>query len=488
MDLREIIKHTKTVGPNLNCPDFAITGISSDSRAITSGNLFVALPGPKTHGAKFVQDAIFRGAKVIAYEKDENIGPLPDDIHGIPVTHAHDFLVDILKTYYQEPAQKMCLVGVTGTNGKTTITYLLESLLTAAGQNCGVIGTVNFRYAGNIFKAGNTTPGLVENYSLLAKMLKAGTKYCAMEVSSHALDQRRVDGLSFRYGIFTNLTSDHMDYHKDQETYFRAKAKLFTALSSTGRAIINGDDPFGIRLTKMTSAPVWTYGIKGKADIMAKNIQLSFDQSSFELVGPTGKTSIVTKLIGVHNIYNILAVAGVGIGENMPLQTIKAGLESLQVVPGRLERVEAGQDFHVFVDYAHTEDALQNVLSSLRQVSKARITVVFGCGGDRDRMKRPKMAAVVDRLADRAIVTTDNPRSEDPQTIIDEILTGFKSNHYQVVIDREEAIAKALHEAQRGEVVLIAGKGHEDYQIFKDRTIAFDERAVVRKHLTRSVK
>jgi len=486
MKFFEIVMETG-VEVSQDSADLEITAITTDSRKVTAGNLFFALPGAKTHGAQFINDAIAKGAKVIVVSKGFDLGgalaTIPPGVHTIAVDDPQSFLAKALNNFYHHPSLKLRLIGITGTNGKTTITYFLEALFSVLARECGVIGTVNHRYGGRILKAGNTTPGLVENFQLLMQMVQHEVEYCAMEVSSHALDQRRVEGLNFPYAIFTNLTSDHLDYHKNREAYFLAKAKLFTNLSPFSRSIINVDDEFGLRLVGMASAPVWTYGIKNKADFTAENITLNFDETTFDLVTPIGKISIKTRLIGRHNIYNILSVAAVGVGERIPLDLIKNGLESLTVVPGRLERIHGGQNFHVFVDYAHTEDALDNVLSSIRAVKKTRIITVFGCGGDRDKTKRPKMAAVVERLSDFAIVTNDNPRTEDPEAIAKDILGGFKNKNYKVILDREEAIKESLHSAKSGEVVLIAGKGHEDYQIFKDKTVSFDERKIVLQHL-----
>lgn len=480
MKLQELLINTDVVVMGSHFDTLDVLSVTADSRKTVEASLFVALPGPKTHGQKFIAQAIAQGAKVIVSKEMLDCSVIPDDVLHLVVDDPQKFLVAVLKNFYREPSKSVKLIGITGTNGKTTITYLLESLFAGIGKSCGVIGTINHRYGGKIIKAANTTPGLVDNFALVAQMSECGVSYCAMEVSSHALDQGRVEGLGFRYGVFTNLTSDHLDYHKTRENYFLAKSKLFTSLGMTGRAIINIDDEFGERLQKMTASPVWTYGIKTAADFCARNIDLGFEGSRFDLLTPIGSIEIKTKLIGLHNIYNILSVAVVGVGEGLTLERIKKGIESLIEVPGRLERIEAGQDFYVFVDYAHTEDALRNVLSSIRAVKKARVIVVFGCGGDRDKTKRPLMAGVVEDLSDFAIVTSDNPRSEDPQQIIREIVDGFKKKNFKVVADRKTAIAEALSFAQKGDVVIIAGKGHEDYQIFKDETIAFDEREIVR--------
>lgn len=483
MKFRELIAKTAVieVAPDIGNQD--VFYVVVDSGKAQQGCLFVALPGVNTHGAKFITDAISRGAQIIVSQKSTDVGIIPEHVSYFEVEDTQKFLVQVLKNLYHDPSELVRLIGITGTNGKTTVTYLLEKMLVAAGLSCGVIGTINHRYGGKVFKAGNTTPGLVENFVLISEMATHQVAYCAMEVSSHALVQRRVEGFDFRYAIFTNLTSDHLDYHQNRENYFCAKAKLFENLEKNRRGIINIDDEYGERLIKMMSSMVWTYSIKNSADFLARDIHLGFRGSRFELVTPIGNVEIETSLIGLHNIYNILPVAAVGVGEGLPLDVIKNGIESLVCVPGRLERIEAGQNFHVFVDYAHTQDALKNVLSSIREVKKARVIVVFGCGGDRDKTKRPLMASVVEELSDYAIVTHDNPRTEDPQQIINEILGGFKNKNFEVVADRAQAIATALCLAKKDDVVLIAGKGHEAYQIFKNETIDFDERKVVAQSL-----
>lgn len=388
----------------------------------------------------------------------------------------------------EKDLKKIKMIGITGTNGKTTITYLLESIIHCTGKRSGVIGTVNHRFADKQFRAKNTTPGLLENQRYLAEMLDANMDYCIMEVSSHGLAQGRVKGIDFHVAVFTNLTSDHLDYHKDREEYFQVKAVLFNCLSKNASAVINTDDTYGNRLLGMTRSAVTTYGIKHKADIMAEDIDLSLSGTTFTLITPVGEISIETKLIGMHNVYNILAAVGVCLHENVSLSKIKEGIEGLAFVPGRLEEIKCGQDFYVFVDYAHTEDALRSVLESLKYINGARRILVFGCGGDRDRDKRPKMGRIASDLADFTVLTNDNPRSEDPKDVVDQIAAGFNNNNYEVILDRREAINKGLMSAKTGDIVLIAGKGHEEYQIFKDNTIDFNEREIVRDclHYTKS--
>ena len=462
--------------------DLQIHSICCDSRKVNERSLFITLPGVSGHGEQFVADAISRGAKVIVTGNHQG-SKIDSHVCHLRVEDTRFFLKELLLRFYGNPSHKIKTIGITGTNGKTTLTYLLESILTCAGKSCGVIGTINHHIGPLVIPAKNTTPGLIENMELLSLMLKEGADYCAMEVSSHALTQGRVDLINFRYAVFTNLTSDHLDYHKTQEEYFLAKAQLFTQLKGEAVAIINVDDPFSSRLIPMIKVPKVTYGINTKADVMAEDIDLSLTGSTFTLVSSKNRFKVQTQLIGLHNISNILAAACICLKENIPLTKIKEGIERLTSVPGRLEQIKAGQDFVCFIDFAHTEDALKNVLRHIRQVNPTKILLVFGCGGDRDKTKRPRMGKIASQLADWVIITNDNPRTEDPKAIVDQILSGFEGRRYTVIIDREEAIKKVLNLAKKGDVVIIAGKGHEEYQIFKDRTTPFNEREIVIQHL-----
>ena len=386
--------------------------------------------------------------------------------------------------FYGNPSQAVKTIGITGTNGKTTVSYVIEAILKQAAKKSGVLGTINYRVGNKILPSVNTTPGLIDNQQFLFDLAKQNIPYCIMEVSSHALDQGRVDMIDFQTAVFTNLTSDHLDYHKNTKNYFQAKAKLFTKLAPRASAVVNVDDEYGRRLVTMTKGKVLTYGWKQKADIAVKNIRPSLSGSTFLLQTPRGAQEIKTPLIGFHNIYNLLAAAGAAYADGISLEDIKTAIEKFSNVPGRLEKIETKRGYHVFVDYAHTEDGLKNVLSSFKEISPARIILVFGCGGDRDKTKRPKMGRIAGELADFTIVTSDNPRSEDPQAIVDQVVKGFSKSVYKVILDREEAIREALRSANKGDIVLIAGKGHEDYQIFKDKKIHFDDREVVRNILS----
>jgi len=481
MLLKELINgiYTKTIPASFS--NFDILTVSCDSREEQKDGLFVALAGSKFNGEDFIKDAIGRGAKVIVKH-----GPPVKTVEGICFLDVDDpkhFLYAIGQRFYDYPSKKIKSIGVTGTNGKTTITYLIESIIHATAKNCGVIGTVNYRIGEKILPSKNTTPGFLDNQRLLSQWVDLKVDYCVMEASSHALDQGRLQGIDFSAGIFTNLTQDHLDYHKDMESYFKAKSLLFTSLSSKAAAIINTDDDYGRRLSQLSQCRKFSYAIDSHADVRAQNINYHLSGTHFEIVFSQGVFKIHTRFIGRHNIYNILAAFAWGLSEGLGPEIIRRGIEKLTHVPGRLEPVANEKGIFIFIDYAHTDDGLINVLKGLRAVSREKIIVVFGCGGDRDRTKRPKMAKAACDLADYSIVTSDNPRSEEPQAIIEEIITGFTKGNYEIFVDRREAIGRALEMAQKGQTVLIAGKGHEDYQIFKDRTIHFDEREVVKECL-----
>ena len=484
MRLTELLNgiYTKPVADSFR--DFEVRAISCDSREEQKDGLFVALSGFKFNGMDFIKDAIARGAKIIVCcHTEQNEGFLPDDVCFLNVDDPRSFLHFVGQHFYGYPSENIKAIGVTGTNGKTTITYLIESIIHAVAKRCGVIGTVNHRIGAKIIPSKNTTPGFLDNQRYLAQLVDLGVDYCVMEASSHALDQRRLEGINFSAGIFTNLTQDHLDYHKDMESYFNAKSLLFKNLASTATAVINVDDAYGMRLLPVISSKLVTYGIDASADVRASNITYHLNDTHFEIIFPEGVIKMHTRFIGKHNIYNILAAFGWGLSQGFNPEAIRQGIEHLTHVPGRLEGVDNNKGIFIFIDYAHTEDGLVNVLKALRAVSAEKIILVFGCGGDRDRTKRPKMARAACELADYSIVTSDNPRSEDPQAIVDEIAAGFSKKNYETCLDRKEAIGRALKLAQEDQVVLIAGKGHEDYQIFKDRTISFNEREIVKELL-----
>ncbi len=463
-----------------------ITGISCDSREDQNGKIFVALSGFQVNGADFIGDAVAAGAAVIVTseaERHRGRFRVPDHVAVLETADSKGFLRQAARIFYENPAAKVSVIGVTGTNGKTTTTYLLESIVHADQKHCGVMGTINCRVENRVYPAKNTTPGYLDNMRFLAGLADARVPWGIMEVSSHALEQGRVDGIDFSAAVFTNLTQDHLDYHKDMEKYFSSKTLLFLGLNSSSPAVINTDDPYGRRMLSLGRGKVLTYGIDSPAQVKAQNIDYQLDATVFEIVFPDGKMMAHTALIGKHNVYNILAAAACANALGFRKETIQRGLENLKSVPGRLEPVNAGQDFHVYIDYAHTEDGLIYVLKAMRTVSPAKIILVFGCGGDRDHGKRVKMGQAACALADYSIVTSDNPRSEAPETIIGEITAGFSRNNYEVCVDRQEAIGRALKIAEKGQIVLLAGKGHEEYQVLKERAIPFDERSIVKEIL-----
>jgi len=462
--------------------ELEIRGITCDSREVSNDFMFVAIEGYKTDGRLFIGEAIERGARVIV-SKDRQLPSGQRDVCFLSVPDDRKALAVIASNFYNNPSRKLKLIGITGTDGKTTTAYLIENILSRAGFKTGVIGTIEYRYNNIRLEADNTTPGVLKMQSLLSDMLKANVKYAVVEVSSHALQQSRVEGMLFSHAVFTNFASEHLDYHKTLDDYFRAKAKLFQHLSSGSVAIINKDSPYAQRLLNLCNAEILTYGIDMPADISADNIILNENGSRFTMNIRGEDIKIQTGLIGRHNIYNILAAAGVAVSEGLDLNLIAEAVASVDSVPGRLEFINCGQDFCVFVDYAHTENALSNILRSLRQITKGRIITVFGCGGSRDRTKRPRMGYVATELSDFCFITSDNPRDEDPQRIINEILSGVSRFNFKIIPDRKQAIYEAIELARPQDTVLIAGKGHEAYQIYKNTKIYFNDKEIARECL-----
>ncbi len=473
--------------------DAAVQGICTDSRRVRPGDLFVALKGQKQDGHDHAEAVVRAGAAAVLAERPL---PLPVPVAVVPSTL--EALSPVAARFYGHPSRALNVVGVTGTNGKTTVTYLLESIFREAGFPPGVMGTVEYRWADRKEPAPNTTPLSADVQRILARMRDEGVTHVAMEVSSHALSLRRVEDVSFAAAVFTNLTRDHLDFHKDMESYFEAKARLFDLLADsppgpTGArrrcAIINRDDAWSEKLLARLRTEALTYGLGPSAQLTASDLSLTADKTEFLLRTPQGSFPCRIGLVGRHNVYNALAAGGAALALGVPQETVRRGLEGLKGVPGRLEKVEGARPlpFSVFVDYAHTDDALKNVLGALRPLTQGRLITVFGCGGDRDRTKRPLMGEVAVKLSDRVIVTSDNPRSEDPARIALDIEVGIRragASHYEIVADRAEAIARALKSARPGDVVLLAGKGHETYQIFKDRTVHFDDRETARALLS----
>jgi UDP-N-acetylmuramoyl-L-alanyl-D-glutamate--2,6-diaminopimelate ligase len=462
-----------------------ITSLAYDSRRAKPGALFFALKGEKVDGVAFVEKAVAAGAEAIVSETAE----FKTRATNITVADAREAMADLAAAFFQHPSRALKIAGVTGTNGKTTTAFLIKHICEAALLRCGLLGTVRYEIGDRILPAARTTPESLDVHDLLWQMRSAGCKAAVMEVSSHALIQARVRGVEFDAAVFTNLTQDHLDYHKTMEAYFEAKARLFSGLAKQskkkGKAVINLDDRYGAMLVNRygKEIPIVTYGVGVHADFRASNVRIDFHGTSYQL-DAGGKSYLVRlPLIGQFNVYNSLAalaaaqVLGVDVREGV------LALANANAVPGRLEAVPAQRQFRIFVDYAHTDDALLNVIKTARELNPARLIVVFGCGGNRDKTKRPRMGAVVDEHADYAIVTSDNPRKEEPLAIIEDIKPGMKRGNYEVILDRKEAIFKAVAMAQPRDLILIAGKGHETYQEFADHTAPFDDAAVAREAL-----
>ncbi len=471
-------------------PDISVSFLTDDSRKVRPGACFVAVPGTHANGAAFAEQARANGAVAIIGGYD-----LPDgNIATVRVADPRRALARLAAAWHGlrgNETKSLTLVGVTGTNGKTTVTWLLRSILRAAGLKPALLGTVEYDLIAQKRSAPLTTPGALDLCESLALARDAGADFAVFEVSSHALDQGRCDGLGFAAGVFTNLTGDHLDYHKTMDEYAKAKKLLIQMLPPDAIAVINADDPRGGEFAAASNAPVLTFGIESPlADVRGELSLPDRTGTSFVLQSKSLRLPIRLPLIGKHNTSNALAAAATAIGLGIPQDAIRKGLESVRGVPGRLQRVEPdGWPFSVLVDYAHTDDALRNVLSALRPLTPGRLICVFGCGGDRDRGKRPRMAAVVSELADMAFVTSDNPRSESPDSIVREILAGFPRNsgcRVEAVIDRRAAIVAAIDAARDGDTILIAGKGHEDYQLVGDRVLPFDDVKIAREALHQS--
>jgi len=486
MQLKQLVDELSAVkveGPL----DREIAGISYDSRRVTPGMVFVAIPGQKTDGHEFISTAIERGATAVICEKN---GLVSQRATKIKVADAREALARAAAAYYQHPSRKLKVIGVTGTNGKTTVAFIVKQILQEAGVNCGLIGTVRYEIGDRVIPAQRTTPEALEIQQMMAQMLRADCQACVMEVSSHALEQKRVGCVEFDAAVFTNLTQDHLDYHGTMEKYFAAKKRLFASLEQgtkkTG-AIVNIDDPFGARLSKETNVEVLlTYGLTEAAKLRATQIRLDKDATQLVVETPQERFPCRLPLIGRHNVYNALAAVGAGLLLKVGLPPIQTALNSMKPVPGRLEAIALGQPFGVFVDYAHTDDALRNVLTTLREITPGRLLLAFGCGGNRDPGKRPKMGIVAATLASFTIITSDNPRRESPEKIAAAVEEGFRTvrqDGFRVELDRRRAIDEILRSANPGDTVLIAGKGHETYQEFEDTVIPFDDRIYVRETL-----
>ncbi len=485
MKLQELLKGIDTVSSKGDM-DIEINGIVYDSRKAKKGNLFICVSGYTQDGHNYVNDALQRGAAAFIVEKDI-------DVEGAAVVRVKSsrLAMPVLATnFYGNPTQKLRLVGITGTNGKTTTTYLIKSIIEANRQRTGLLGTISTQIGDKVFMSSRTTPEALDLQSLFREMADSDIDYAVMEVSSHSLELGRVEGCNFNIGVFTNLTQDHLDFHKTIENYRNAKKKLF--YMTTGSNIINIDDEHGNIIAeevKALNTRVITYGIDNNADIMAKDIEISSKGVIFTLVTPEYEIELGIRIPGKFSVYNALAAASVAYAEGIGGETIKEGLEKVENVPGRSEIIKTDTQYTVIVDYAHSPDGLQNILASIREYVKGRIITLFGCGGDRDKEKRPIMGAIAGRMSDYCIITSDNPRSEEPMDIIRQVEVGIKSTgcDYICIENRRDAIKYALSMAKADDVVLLAGKGHETYQVLKDRTIPFDERDIVEELLREEV-
>jgi UDP-N-acetylmuramoyl-L-alanyl-D-glutamate--2,6-diaminopimelate ligase len=481
MRLRELLSglNARSVTGDL---DTEISDLSYDSRKVSSGDLFFAIRGTRQDGNRFMPRAIAKGASAVV----SALAPVTGI--AMPWIQVHDeraALATIAGNFYEHPTRQLHLIGVTGTNGKTTTTYIIESILKASGSDAAVFGTIEYRGPGFHFTAERTTPEAPDLEKLFRQVVDADGRYAVMEVSSHAIEMKRVAGLHFEVAVFTNLSRDHLDFHGDMESYFQAKRKLFAGLSGTPPSVmvLNQDDPRFDDLRKIAGPRMISYGMQVAADIHPDRYQFGWDATQVMYKTPIGEVEVRTTLMGKANLFNIGAAIAVGIALGVSADAIAHGIEDLACVPGRFEPVIAGQPFHVIVDYAHTDDALEKVLKSAREITKGRLIVVFGCGGERDRTKRPVMGAVAARESDYAVITSDNPRSEDPAAIIQEIEAGMKGVEHRVEVDRREAIRLALSQAKQGDTVVIAGKGHETYQTIGTTTQPFDDRLVAKELL-----
>jgi len=473
--------------------EIEIGGIRVDSRAVRPGDLFVALSGTKADGHDFLGAAARAGAAAALVERDVPSPPLP--VVRVPKTA--EALWKAAVAFHGDPSATLRVAGITGTNGKTTTCYLLEGILRAAGKVPAVIGTIDYRVGGKVLRKGLTTPFPHDLQAVMAESLAAGATDLVMEVSSHSAAQGRIEGVRFDLGIFTNLTRDHLDFHGDMESYFQAKARFFREFLPSGgkRAgvALNADDPYGERLAQEFPSAL-TFGFSRAREIFPLRMEMTWEGSAMELSTPAGRLPLRSRLIGAHNVSNIMAAVAGALLLSVPAEAVAAGIESVRTIPGRLEPVDNDRGLHIFVDYAHTPDGMDRVLTTLRGLAEGRLITVFGCGGNRDRGKRPEMGRIAALRSDVVVVTSDNPRNEDPGAIISEILPGLSSEgfveargpvdwedgYYLVVRDRKAAISAALSLAEAGDAIAIVGKGHEDVQIVGDRRLPFDDRGVVR--------
>jgi UDP-N-acetylmuramoyl-L-alanyl-D-glutamate--2,6-diaminopimelate ligase len=470
----------------LGSPDRLITGLCYDSRRVEEGNVFFALPGAKHDGRRFVFSAIEHGA--VAVVSEAFAGGVSPSICQVRVRDARQALALAAAAFYHHPTRSLCLVGITGTNGKTTTAYLTHSIFEAMQEGAGLFGTIEYRIAKRSIVAKNTTPESLDLQRFFAELREAGYRRAVMEVSSHSLEMHRVDGCEFTVGVFTNLTRDHLDFHKTMDGYFEAKRKLFLGAESPppAWAVLNVDDERGARLCAELSNQKISYGMGESAQVHSGPVDYSLDGLKMTVETPRGALLVESALVGQPNVYNILAAVATATALDIDMEAIRQGIRTLRSIPGRFEKVNCGQPFAVVVDYAHTDDALRNVITAARRLTRRRVITVFGCGGDRDRTKRPLMGEVAGKLSDFTVLTSDNPRTEDPLLIIADAVVGLQreSHRYVVEPDRAKAIRCAIEEAREGDIVLLTGKGHETYQVVGDQNIHFDDREVAQEVLT----
>ena len=482
-ELAALVSGAEVIGPR----DAVLTGIERDSRKVGKGTLFVCIPGIHVDGHDFIPQAISQGAAAILTTRDIDV---PEGVAVLKVPELNEALDAIAPYFHDYPARSMRVIGITGTNGKTTTSYLTRAILRNAGFKVGLVGTIQVMVEEECLPVHNTTPDVVELQNILATMRDKGMDYVVMEVSSHALDQNRVAGIEFDTAVFTNLTQDHLDYHKTFENYRGAKAKLFALLSMPGAkqgktAVVNADDPSAEAMLKEAHCRHFSYGVQKGTDLRAEAIEVLPGGARFCLSGAFGRMELQLHITGIFNVYNVMSAVGAALSEGIAPEAIRSALQSFTSVPGRFELVKEGQDFFVIVDYAHTPDGVENVLHTARQIAKRRLITVFGCGGDRDRTKRPIMGRIAAELSDVVIATSDNPRTEDPEFILGQVEEGVREKiggkRHECIVDRRTAIFRAVELAGKDDIVVILGKGHEDYQILKDRTIHFDDREVARE-------
>ncbi|MBZ5526507.1 MAG: UDP-N-acetylmuramoyl-L-alanyl-D-glutamate--2,6-diaminopimelate ligase [Acidobacteriia bacterium] len=485
MRLEEVMKGVEVVSAG-TAAGAEIRQVACHSGKAGAGSLFFALHGAKADGNKYVAEAVAGGAVVVASEEERPAG-LDARIGWVRVKEARKALAIAAGNFFGHPAEALQLVAVTGTNGKTTTTHVINSILKAGGAKTGLFGTIEYHTPRGVYPSPNTTPESVDLQGFLAEIRDEGGRYAVLEASSHALTMERLWGCRFAAAVFTNLTREHMDYHKTFEEYFAAKRRLFegTGAGAPECAVLNADDEYGPRLAGLAKRTV-TYGIEERADISAKKFSLSFEGLAFTAQTPEGKIAVRSPLVGRINVYNILAAIGAAQALGISNEQIALGVEQLESVAGRFQRIDLGQPYLVVVDYAHTDDAIENLIKTARELNpKGRVILLFGCGGGKDRTKRPVMGEVAGRLSDLTVVSSDNPRHEDPLSIINDIVVGLQkaSGKYLVEPDREKAISLAFDQAREGDIVLLAGKGHENRQIMADRTFEFDDREMARRAL-----